>query len=171
MDCFVAKASRNDVDDDAPLKPSSLRSQGRRVDIPPHSRDTMRPSFASSFAPKTRGRREDRVRAAPAVSCANRHIKTRTRIQVQRRQSGLPCAMVLTVSFVLSPARPGLFVIVAPKKRELLKNLTPATGASRTTRLRRPRQPRSSVVALASTASHRALRDVRNAPRRVRQAR
>ena len=35
-----------------------------------------------------------------------------------------------TAYIVLSPARPGLFVTVAPKKRELLANLTPATGAS-----------------------------------------
>jgi hypothetical protein len=42
----------------------------------------------------SRGRREDRVRAAPAVSCAKMHKKTHTSIQVQRRQSGLPCAMV-----------------------------------------------------------------------------
>jgi hypothetical protein len=54
--------------------------------------------------PLSRGRGEDRVRAAPAVSCANCASKTHTSIQVQRRQSGLPCAMVLTVSFALSPA-------------------------------------------------------------------
>jgi hypothetical protein len=41
-----------------------------------------------------RGRRESRVRAAPAVSCANMHKKTHTSIQVQRRHPGLPCAMV-----------------------------------------------------------------------------
>jgi hypothetical protein len=42
------------------------------------------------------GRREDRVRAAPAISCANMHIRNaHTSIQVQRKQSGLPCAMVL----------------------------------------------------------------------------
>jgi hypothetical protein len=35
-----------------------------------------------------------------------------------------------TTYIVLSPARPGLFVTVAPKKRELPKNLTPAIGAS-----------------------------------------
>jgi hypothetical protein len=35
-----------------------------------------------------------------------------------------------TAYIVLSPARPGLFVTVIPKKRELLANLTPATGAS-----------------------------------------
>src|ERR1700716_235076 len=45
---------------------------------------------------ETRGRREDRVRAAPAVSRAIVLLaKTHTSIQVQRRQSGLPCAMVL----------------------------------------------------------------------------
>jgi hypothetical protein len=42
----------------------------------------------------TRGRRESRVRAAPAVSCAKMHKKTHTSIQVQRRQSGFPCAVV-----------------------------------------------------------------------------
>jgi hypothetical protein len=35
-----------------------------------------------------------------------------------------------TAYIVLSPARPGLFVTVARKKRELLANLTPAIGAS-----------------------------------------
>jgi hypothetical protein len=50
-----------------------------------------------------RGRRESRVRAAPAVSRANGNKETHTSIQVQRKQSGLPCAMVLTVSFGLSP--------------------------------------------------------------------
>ena len=46
--------------------------------------------------PQDRGRREDRVRAAPAVSCAKMRLaKAHTSIQVQRKQSGLPCAMVL----------------------------------------------------------------------------
>ena len=54
---------------------------------------------------KMRGRREDRVRAAPAVSCAKmRKAKAHMSIQVQRRASGLPCAMVLTAYSVLSPA-------------------------------------------------------------------
>jgi len=56
------------------------------ADIVSHSRDTLRPRFANSSAPKKeraqatlkRGRREDRVRAAPAVSCA-RVDKKRTR--------------------------------------------------------------------------------------------
>jgi hypothetical protein len=40
----------------------------------------MRPKFCRSFGPQEkRGRREDRVRAAPAVSCANCAFKKRTR--------------------------------------------------------------------------------------------
>ena len=62
----------------------------------PRSRGAMRPKGCwKSCAPENRGRREDRVRAAPAVSCAMCTKKTHTSIQVQRRQSGLPCAMVL----------------------------------------------------------------------------
>ena len=44
---------------------------------------------------KIRGRREDRVRAAPAVPCAIAQESAHTSIQVQRRASGLPCAMAL----------------------------------------------------------------------------
>jgi len=47
---------------------------------------------------KERGRREDRVRAAPAVSRANAHQETHTSIQVQRKHSGLPCAMALRLT-------------------------------------------------------------------------
>jgi hypothetical protein len=108
----------------------SLLSQGRRLDVTPPSRDTLRPRFANSSAPKDRGRREDRVRAAPAVSCAKAVKKTHMSIQVQRKHSGLPCAMVLQL-ISCSPRRDlGLFVTVVPKKRELPKNLTPAIGAS-----------------------------------------
>jgi hypothetical protein len=65
------------------------------------------------------------VRAAPAVSRAKLCKKAHTSIQVQRKQSGLPCAMVLTVSFGLSP------VIGLSCHRRLRKlvfaNLTPAS--------------------------------------------
>jgi hypothetical protein len=47
------------------------------------------------FRPQKEGCREDRVRAAPAVSRAKSEKKTHTSIQVQRKHSGLPCAMVL----------------------------------------------------------------------------
>jgi len=63
---------------------------------PSRSRGAMRPSFAFGFAPKEiRGRREDRVRAAPAVPCAIAQESAHTSIQVQRRTPGLPCAMAL----------------------------------------------------------------------------
>ena len=48
-----------------------------------------------SFALEIRGRRERRVLAAPAVSCAKVCKKTHTSIQVQTEHSGVPCAMVL----------------------------------------------------------------------------
>ena len=60
------------------------------------SRDALRPRFASQCpALEKRGRREDRVLAAPAVSRAKCANKTHTSIQVQRKHSGLPCAMAL----------------------------------------------------------------------------
>ena len=46
-------------------------SPGRWIDMRLHSRDALRPRFASNFPPsKSRGRREYRMRAAPEVSCA-----------------------------------------------------------------------------------------------------
>ena len=133
-----------------------------------HSRDTLRPSFANSLALKKkkrahatlkRGRGEDRVRAAPAVSCAQVDKKTHMSIQVQRKQSGLPCAMALQL-IPCSPRRDhSLLVTVVPQKRELPRNLTPANRGVRTTRLCRPLQPRSSVAAFASIAPRPAFRD------------
>jgi hypothetical protein len=76
-------------------------------DVQLHVRDPAARSaraVAGILRPQERGRRESRVRAAPAVSRAKWKRKTHTSIQVQRRQSGLPCAMVLTVYFVISPA-------------------------------------------------------------------
>src|SRR6202171_3932513 len=73
-----------------------------------------------------RGRRESGVRAAPAVSCAKMHKKTHTSIQVQRRQSGFPCAVV----YGLFRALPGDRAFLPPSSPRslLLKNLTPASG-------------------------------------------
>jgi hypothetical protein len=75
---------------------------------------------------RTRGRRESRVRAAPAVSRAIVYKKTHTSIQVQRRQSGLPCAMV----YGLLRALPGDRAFLPPSslRNLFLKNLTPASG-------------------------------------------
>jgi hypothetical protein len=78
---------------------------------------------------KRRGRREDRVRAAPAVSRARVVRKTHTSIQVQRRQSGLPCAMVLQL-ISCSPRRDLACLSPSSPRSLLLRNSTPATGAS-----------------------------------------
>jgi hypothetical protein len=52
---------------------------------------------------------EGRVRAAPMVRV---HKKARGRTTGSAGATGLPCAMVLTVSFVLSAVRPGFVVTV-----------------------------------------------------------
>jgi len=78
------------------------------VDMVSHSRGATRPSFAGNFrVPPIRGRREDRVRAAPAVPCAMCTKSARMSIQVQRRASGLPCAMALRL-ITCSPRRTAL---------------------------------------------------------------
>jgi hypothetical protein len=118
------------------------------------------------------GRREDRVRAAPAVSCANRRIKKRTR--AYRFSGGNPAfpARWFTAYIVLSPARPGLFVTVIPRKRELPRNLTPAIGASgphdftvrkscaRQSQLKRPPHPTARFVTCATPLSSGGMRIV-----------
>ena len=69
-------------------------SHFKQHDIRPRSRGVNCPSSVY-FSPslRGRGRRESRMRAAPAVSCANCAKETPTSIQVKRRQSGFPCAM------------------------------------------------------------------------------
>src|SRR5271163_1032064 len=57
-----------------------------------------------------------------------------------------------TAYIVLSPARPGLLVTVAPKEARASCELDTCHRGVRTTRLCRTLQPRSSVAALASTA-------------------
>src|SRR5712664_620314 len=76
----------------------------------------------------TRGRRESRVRAAPAVSRAIVHKKTHTSIQVQRRQSGLPCAMV----YGLLRALPGDRAFLPPSSARgfASRELDTSVGAS-----------------------------------------
>jgi hypothetical protein len=76
----------------------------------------------------TRGRRESRVRAAPAVSCANMHKNTHTSIQVQRRHPGLPCAMV----YGLLRALPGdrAFLPPSPARSFASRELDTSVGVS-----------------------------------------
>ena len=61
-----------------------------------HSRDALRPRFARNLlALQIRGHRECRMRAAPAVSCANSAKKAAHEHTGQRRASDIPCAMAL----------------------------------------------------------------------------
>jgi hypothetical protein len=112
-----------------------VRSPGRRGQIiATHTSAFSRqhaPEFCKFICPqKERGRREDRVRAAPAVSCAqvdkknaHEHTGSAETLRPSPRNG-------VTAYIVLSPARPGLLVTVAPQKREPLRSLTPAIGAS-----------------------------------------
>jgi hypothetical protein len=121
-----------------PAPYAQLRArQGRRLDMPPRSRDSIRPSFANSFAPKTRGAVRSHKRDAGKTGCALHprsrvqgvDKKTHTSIQVQRKQSGLPCAMVLQL-ISCSPRRDLACLSPSFSRSFLLANLTPATGAS-----------------------------------------
>src|ERR1700694_3014546 len=85
----------------------------------------MRPSFASIFTPR---KQEGAGKAGCALHPRSRVqlllAKTHTSIQVQRRQSGLPCAMV----YGLFRALPGDRAFLPPSPALLSANLTPASG-------------------------------------------
>ena len=97
--------------------------------------------------PENRGRRESRVPAAPAASCAK--VES-TRVSRHRFTGapGLPCAMVLTVSFVLAPET-GLVVSVGDNARALHRISASGyqahtTSPSEVRALRQPRKSRPS---------------------------
>src|SRR5438270_9571367 len=98
----------------------------------------MRPRFASTFALlEIRGRREDRVLAAPAVSraiCAQERAHEHTG---QREHSGLPCAMALRLTSCSSRRT----ALLPPSPALLIARLTPA-----------PRRPNHTTSPYASGA-------------------
>ena len=75
---------------------------------------------------KQRAQGKPGARCTRGLACKNVQ-KTHTSIQVQRRQSGLPCAMVLTVSFALSLVT-GL--VCHHRLRSHLRKLDASVGAS-----------------------------------------
>src|SRR5256885_2544346 len=95
-----------------------------------HSRGMFRPKFCKSFRPlRHRGRREDRVRAAPAVSCAmctgkcaHEHTGSAETLRPSLRNG-------FTAYIVLSPVT-GFLATVTPEKRLLLMKLDASIGAS-----------------------------------------
>ena len=128
-----------------------------------HSRDMICPSFTyRSALSRNRGRREDRVHAAPAVSramctkeCSHEHTGS-------AEASGLPCAMALR----LIRARPGetlLCVTIVSDRRQPVRLLATCIGAA---------GPHDFAVRLAHTrpctlGGHRIfihVRDVRETP-------
>src|SRR5258708_12951215 len=75
---------------------------GMIADTSPRSRGTKCPSCWKRAAIEIiRGRRECRMRVAPEAACAAK--STRVSNQGHTATAGIPCTMVLTVSFVLSP--------------------------------------------------------------------
>jgi hypothetical protein len=90
------------------------------------------PSFAIRFRRPSKGRAQGR----PGARCT-RDLMCKTQIAKNALEHTGSAEAVrpslrngFTAYSVLSPARPGLFVTVIPKKRELPRNLTPAIGAS-----------------------------------------
>ena len=118
------------------------------ANTPPRSRGVFRPRFAKILSPrKTRGRRECRVLAAPAVSCAivrekgaHEHTGAAGAFRHSLR-SGFTAYAVLSPETNSSCLRRRRIEGQANPGRVLLTSggLTPATGA-RTTRFCRPQQ-------------------------------
>jgi hypothetical protein len=87
----------------------------------------LRPSFAKLPPSTTRGRRESRVPVAPAASRAKVIKHTSVVTTGSPVSPGLPCAMVLTAYFVLSPVT-GL--CCHRRLRNCFRQLDASVGAS-----------------------------------------
>ena len=111
--------------------------------------------------PKERGRREDRVRAAPAVSCAKVAKKSAHEHTGSAEAFRPSLRNGFTAYIVLSPARPGLLVTVARVIQNIIANLTPAIGAS---------GPHDFAVRLTRCSSKARLRPPLPAPTSVTMA-
>jgi hypothetical protein len=126
----------------------------------------MRPRFANSLRPKKEGAGKTGCTLHPRSRVQAAHKKTHTSIQVQRRQSGLPCAMVLRL-ISRSPRRPAF---LPPSLANDSANLTPASGHQDHTTspyaiaslVRAQKKARDDAA--ASTASHPNVVTMANAP-------
>ena len=118
------------------------------------SRDMFCPRFArNSPALSSRGRREDQVRAAPAVSCAMTDRKCAHEHTGSAEASRPSLRNGFTAYLVLFPERTALLPPSPASKLSLLADLTPAlrrqnhttspyaSGAHRLSRLPRPSHP------------------------------
>src|ERR1700736_1291352 len=97
----------------------------KHEDERPPSRGAMRPRFAGNFLTlQSEGAGNTGCTLHPRSRVQQCTKQTHTSIQVQRRQSGIPCAMVLRL-ISRSPRRSGFLVTVAGGV--LTANLTPAS--------------------------------------------
>jgi hypothetical protein len=110
-----------------PENPSSAMTVGHTFTFP----QRVSPGLCQSFRPKKRGRRECRVLAAPAVSCAKCARSAHTSIQVQSEHSGIPCAVVLR----LMPCSPRRRIPLASVIGELTALAPPGRASQRLRRL------------------------------------
>src|SRR6202012_829431 len=105
----------------------SAEAKAKRTDTGPHSRDTLlvRASPFRSRLLREEGAGKDRVRAAPAVSCALMHKEKRAHEHTgEAEASGLPCAMALR----LIRALPGDQAFLSPsslRSFRFFRSLTP----------------------------------------------
>src|SRR5450631_108399 len=98
MDCFVASAPRND---EAKFR---FKYQTARGCAAAFSRRGAPEVCVDRHPPKNkRAQGKPDARCTRGLVCKVAQRKTHTSIQVKRRQSGLPCAMVLTAYTALSP--------------------------------------------------------------------
>ena len=160
----VAQASDTIFKQHPPRSMGPGSRPGRRAIVTVlHSRGTMRPRFARSLALiENRGLREDRVRAAPAVSCAIAHRKRAHEHTGSAGASRPSLRSGFTAYFVLSPVN-GSFATVAPGKL-VSQELDASTAASGPHDFAVRFTPHSSDMASASTASHRTFVTIAIAP-------
>ena len=130
------------------------RSTRNDVDTVSRSRGVLRPRVASSFAlPRNRGRREDRVRAAPAVSRANAHSKNAHEHTGSAETLRPSLRNGFTAYFVLSPVNGSFATVAARISPRKLDASTAASGPHDFA----VRVMRFVFAHFASTASHRSF--------------
>ena len=115
-----------------------FRFEFQTADTRPHSRGGMRPRVACRRPSKAEGAGNAGCALHPRSRVQKAKRKTHTSIQVQRRHSGIPCAMALRLTS-RSPRRIGLCCLrrlriagsSAPGRADLPSaDLTPTTEAS-----------------------------------------
>jgi hypothetical protein len=132
----------------------AMTVEGVAASARPPSRGVICPSFAPTACPPRKQEGAGKAgcalhpRSRVQVCAKNAH----TSIQVQRRQSGFPCASGFTAYFVLSPVT-GLFATVA--WRISPRNLAPAPG----------RQDHTTSPSASATLVSRGFRVHRISPR------